>query len=770
MNLPPPQTENLKHTTHHTPHATPAHLIFCITRRWLDNSQYSYVPADHPYSSNGIHSTLIFKVMISRHRKVSRGSRNDLKRIVTQTPKVPPKKTIHSSAHHRSLALSSQYLLLWSLLFILSVLLFYFGPIGERVISTPANGINNGAGSSLPQLQDVNSDFSEEGIFTAFSRPETTKLKDMRLKFQYLEATNSLTPCRLDQDCHIKENTFWFPLLRGHAAAAAASSMVLLRNTLPFHRHFCGKTIWGSGGVVEVTSDEMSRCLASNSYVYSAAPPSLSGEGMPPIELFWNFETPGQNHGYADDQMSATTFETEDFKCSIPCRKLGEFAILSIVSVKDTNWEILSTMEGERYYGQARVNRKSYLHDQFYATTSFQSEIPLPYFSWAEYDIQHSAVDFDKAIKGASFIANNCDSDNRREEVVLGLLNTRLRIDSLSGCHHNTEPPFGMTMENKTAVLQQYLFYLAFENQNAQDYITEKLWGALAAGTLPVYLGAPNIKEHIPAKSVVIADDFSSTEELGEFLVKLSQDRTLYESYHAWRYKPIDPFFQQKYQFTKTHSTCRICKWAYSKKLGLGWNHENQEITEPHIPHRTCRNKAGLIGHPFKEYWSTEPDDRLVPVYSDKATKTCTLHESNRILIIDNGAYRREVFDRDGITDLHIKKLLSEVGPYRLKLETPIAALGLREIEENTGQEWWLQDEVSRLTILFSQPVKLHSVGPGTIQLAVSSDLRVRLIVEDLDLFHKGAKKHPSYFGRMMTRDFFTPIEAYRFDGVPELV
>merc|ERR1740117_538797 len=150
--------------------------------------------------------------------------------------------------------------------------------------------------------------------------------------------------------------------------------------------------------------------------------------------------------------------------------------------------------------GYVSVKALAYRKNQFYATTSFQSEIPVPYFSWKEYKIQHHAVDFQKAIKGASFLANNCATTNKREKFVSELIDkTELRVDSLSSCVNNAEPPPGADMKNKTAVMAQYLFHLAFENSNVDDYITEKLWGALESGSLPVYLGANNIKERVPA-------------------------------------------------------------------------------------------------------------------------------------------------------------------------------------------------------------------------------------------------------------------------------
>lgn len=606
--------------------------------------------------------------------------------------------------------------------------------------------------SSADDGEYIVSDAAADGIFTAFTSSEERKLKLMRKNFQQLKNSNALVPCRIDEDCQSTQSSrdisAWL-----RRSFLDANAKLVLRNTLPFHRYICGQAIWGGGGTLELEGSEIVRCLAIGlPYVNSPGPPPVSGRGLKPVELFWNY---GKAY-----RSRSQNFVTEEFPCPVPCRKFGDFSILSVVSIKDTNWEILSTMEGERYYRQAKVGRKSYLNNQFYATTSFQSEIPLPYFSWAEYNIQHAAVDFDKSIKGASFMANNCDSNNKREELVLALMASQLRVDSLSSCHHNAEPPPGVKMHNKTAVQEQYLLYLAFENQNADDYITEKLWGALAAGTLPVYLGAPNIKDHVPPNSIVVVDDFPSTKELADYLIRLTKDKALYESYHAWRYQPIDPHFKEKFEFTKTHSTCRMCKWVHSRKHGFSWDHARQEAANPHILHKTCRNKMGLIGHPFKEYWSVESGESAVSVQSDVGTKTCSLDSSNRILQIDGGVFRRKVFDQDGITDLIIDRVISGAS-YQLKLETPISSSAMQSIEEDNGKTWWLQDGASRITMIFSEPVKPALASPGVVQLVVASSLRIRVIVEDLDLFHKGANKHQSYFAEIMKRDFFTPIEAH---------
>jgi len=57
--------------------------------------------------------------------------------------------------------------------------------------------------------------------------------------------------------------------------------------------------------------------------------------------------------------------------------------------------------------------------------------------------------------------------------------------------------------------MKQYLFHLAFENQNTNDYITEKLWNTLKSGTIPIYWGTRNIVEHLPhPRSVILIKDY----------------------------------------------------------------------------------------------------------------------------------------------------------------------------------------------------------------------------------------------------------------------
>jgi hypothetical protein len=124
--------------------------------------------------------------------------------------------------------------------------------------------------------------------------------------------------------------------------------------------------------------------------------------------------------------------------------------------------------------------------------------------------------------------------------------------------------------------MKRYKFHLAFENECSEDYITEKLWGALSAGTLPIYYGAPNVLQRVPPNSVVDVNEFKSWEALGEYVKMLSKNDTAYYLHHKWRDDFPDDRFLRMYNFTRTHSECRACRYVYARANNLGWDVVNQ--------------------------------------------------------------------------------------------------------------------------------------------------------------------------------------------------
>jgi glycoprotein 3-alpha-L-fucosyltransferase len=129
------------------------------------------------------------------------------------------------------------------------------------------------------------------------------------------------------------------------------------------------------------------------------------------------------------------------------------------------------------------------------------------------------------------WIVSNCHARSRRNELARKL-NTSFPIDQFGQCSANK------ITDRIEDLLVKYKFYLAFENAQCEDYITEKLfYNSLIHGSIPIVLGASpnNYQNLLPMKSFIHIEQYQNLSQLGVHLKDITERIDLFQSYHQWR-------------------------------------------------------------------------------------------------------------------------------------------------------------------------------------------------------------------------------------------
>lgn len=85
-------------------------------------------------------------------------------------------------------------------------------------------------------------------------------------------------------------------------------------------------------------------------------------------------------------------------------------------------------------------------------------------------------------------------------------------------------PSYKGPVDSKKATLNNYKFAICYENaQLIPGYITEKIFDCFFAGCIPIYWGAPNVTDHIPANCFIDRRKFNSHEELYHYISNMSE-------------------------------------------------------------------------------------------------------------------------------------------------------------------------------------------------------------------------------------------------------
>ncbi len=90
--------------------------------------------------------------------------------------------------------------------------------------------------------------------------------------------------------------------------------------------------------------------------------------------------------------------------------------------------------------------------------------------------------------------------------------------------HHNLiKSVYKGLAKSKYETLSRYKFTVCYENMIMPGYMTEKIFDCFVAGSIPVYLGAPDITDYVDKEAFIDLRDFNNDyDKLNKYLISLT--------------------------------------------------------------------------------------------------------------------------------------------------------------------------------------------------------------------------------------------------------
>jgi hypothetical protein len=187
------------------------------------------------------------------------------------------------------------------------------------------------------------------------------------------------------------------------------------------------------------------------------------------------------------------------------------------------------------------------------------ADIVYPYYKY-DYStiLSQAASTNNKPNRMCMFISSPFNKSGREE--YLKELMDYTGIDSFGKLYNNKQLSEDHGIESKINECKNYKFVIAFENSIDTDYVTEKFYEPLIAGSVPVYFGAPNIEEFAPGDHCFVdVRQFDSPKSLAAFINKCYEDDQLYAKFFEWKNKLVRESFSQKVMSQKINPFIRLC-------------------------------------------------------------------------------------------------------------------------------------------------------------------------------------------------------------------
>ncbi len=196
------------------------------------------------------------------------------------------------------------------------------------------------------------------------------------------------------------------------------------------------------------------------------------------------------------------------------------------------------------------------------------SDIVLPYYDASYEDKLLTASEPKEPTKNVCMFISSPVNESKRLDYLSELMRF-LPIDSYGSWNNNCRMKEDYGYPSKMQTIRRYKFTIAFENAVGVDYVTEKYFEPLIAGSVPIYYGAPNIGEYEPGvHSMIHVRDYKSPKELAESVLRYCQDEKSYADLLEWKRRPLNENLQHLIEGQKIHPFIRLADLAEKVRRG----------------------------------------------------------------------------------------------------------------------------------------------------------------------------------------------------------
>lgn len=324
---------------------------------------------------------------------------------------------------------------------------------------------------------------------------------------------------------------------------------------------------------------------------------------------------------FASDYILVDGPDEDWSTCSVGCR----FGYMSGrkpdakfgFSFEEDTSSVLRSMESAQYYSENSIDLARGRGYKVVMTTSLSSDVPVGYFSWAEYDIMAPVMPKTEEALAAAFISN-CGARNFRLQA-LNKLGRLVKIDSYGTCNRNRHGDV-----DKVEALKRYKFSLAFENSNDEDYVTEKFFQSLVAGCVPIVIGAPNIQDFAPSNaSILHIRNLDDIDSVAETMKHLASNPDAFNQTIRWKYEGPSDSFKALVDMAAVHSSCRLC-------IHLATEINKKEESSSRFHNRPCKCKT-VLGTLYHLYVRERGRFKLKSIFLRSSDMTIKALESSAL-------------------------------------------------------------------------------------------------------------------------------------------